>query len=214
MSTSAGDVTASTGPVRQGRAEQTQAKLLQATIELLVEVGFARASMPLIAQRAGVSRGGQTHHFPTRIQLVTAAIEWLADRRLAELERAGQDLPGGAERVPAALDLLWTTFSGDLYKAVLELWIASRTDPELKEAVASAERRLGRQLTASLDRLFGESLTAQPQSAERAQFVLSQLRGLALLDTFDGVSEAHRDAQWAFTREALIAFLATGRPRS
>ncbi|TCP41231.1 TetR family transcriptional regulator [Tamaricihabitans halophyticus] len=207
MTASPGQTQDGAGQVRQARSEQTQAKLLQATIDLLVEVGFAHASTPLIARRAGVSRGAQTHHFPTRIQLVTAAIEWLADRRLAELELAGQDLPGGTRRIPAALDLLWTTFGGDLYKAVLELWIASRTDPELRHAVASAERRLGRQLNASLDRLFGEPLTARPQSAERAQFVLSQLRGLALLDTFDGVSKAHRDAQWAFTRQALITFL-------
>lgn len=193
--------------VRQARAEQTQAKLLQATIELLVEVGYARASTPLIAKRAGVSRGAQTHHFPTRIKLVTAAVEWLADQRLAELEVAGRSLPNGAQRIPAALDLLWSAFSGDFYKAVLELWIASRTNPDLKGAVAAAERRLGRQLVPTLAWLFGESVAGQPQLDERLQFVLAELRGLALLDTFDGVSKAHREAQWKFTRQVLIDFL-------
>lgn len=211
MTTTSGEPAADRDSTRQLRSEQTQSKLMRATIELLVEVGFAHASTPLIAQRAGVSRGAQTHHFPTRIQLVTAAVEWLADLRLAELERTSRDLPTGTGRIPAALDLLWASFSGDLYQAVLELWIASRTDTELKAAVASAERRLGQQLYALLARLFGEAIAAQPYFAERAQFVLAQLRGLALLDTFDGVSAAHRDAQWAFTRQTLISFLDSPR---
>lgn len=207
MTTTSGEPVTDRGSRRQVRGEQTQEKLLRATIELLVEVGFAHASTPLIAQRAGVSRGAQTHHFPTRIQLVTAAVEWLADRRLADLEQVSRNLPTGARRIPAALDLLWASFSGDLYQAVLELWIASRTDAELRTAVASAERRLGQQLNALLANLFGDSFAAAPDFAGRAQFVLSQLRGLALLDTFDGVSKAHRDAQWAFTRQTLISFL-------
>lgn len=207
MTTTSGQPATDSDSTRRVRREHTQSKLMKATIELLVEVGFAHASTPLIAQRAGVSRGAQTHHFPTRIQLVTAAVEWLADLRLAELERVSQDLPTGAGRIPAALDLLWDSFSGDLYQAVLELWIASRTDAELKTAVASAERRLGQQLSALLAQLFGERIAAQPDFAERAQFVLSQLRGLALLDTFDGVSAAHRNAQWAFTRQTLISVL-------
>jgi pimeloyl-ACP methyl ester carboxylesterase len=43
--------------------------------------------------------------------------------------------------VAAALDLLWDTFSGALFKATLELWTAARTDPGWARASRGAQKR-------------------------------------------------------------------------
>ena len=43
-----------------------RARLLEATVELLVERGYAGTSTTLVSERAGVSRGAQLHHFPTK----------------------------------------------------------------------------------------------------------------------------------------------------
>ena len=59
---------------QQQRTEETQAALLDATIACLHEVGYAATSTTLVSERAGVSRGAQTHHYPTKTQLVVAAI--------------------------------------------------------------------------------------------------------------------------------------------
>jgi AcrR family transcriptional regulator len=40
---------------------------------------------PMIAERANVSRGAQTHHFPTKIELTVAAVDFIAERRWAEI---------------------------------------------------------------------------------------------------------------------------------
>jgi len=76
-----------TAPPRRTQAERTattRARLLDAAIDVLVDLGYARASTQEIARRAGVSRGAQLHHFPTREALVVAAVEHLVERRLAE----------------------------------------------------------------------------------------------------------------------------------
>ena len=51
---------------QQQRSDETRAALLDATIICLHEVGYAGTSTTLVSERAGVSRGAQTHHFPTK----------------------------------------------------------------------------------------------------------------------------------------------------
>src|SRR5919109_2573967 len=70
----------------QERSATTQAAILQATIEQLAEHGYGRTTTVEVAERAGVSRGALVHHFSTRSDLVLAALEYLCERRLAELE--------------------------------------------------------------------------------------------------------------------------------
>lgn len=71
-------VTAATTRVPQEeRSRVMRARLLEATVELLVERGFAGTSTTLVSERAGVSRGAQLHHFPTKNDLVVAAVEHL-----------------------------------------------------------------------------------------------------------------------------------------
>ena len=45
-------------------------RLLEATVECLVERGWSGTSTTLVSERAGVSRGAQLHHFPTKGDLV------------------------------------------------------------------------------------------------------------------------------------------------
>src|SRR5207247_1037006 len=95
---------------------ETRGKLLDATIECVLEVGYAHTTVRRIAELAGVSLGAQTHHFPRRVDLVGAAIEHLAERRTTELRGKAAELPGTpAERLPAMLDLLWADFSSSVF---------------------------------------------------------------------------------------------------
>ncbi|MBV9832442.1 MAG: helix-turn-helix transcriptional regulator, partial [Marmoricola sp.] len=74
-------------------------RLLDATIECLVEHGWSGTSTTLVSQRAGVSRGAQLHHFPTKNDLVVAAVEHVTEVRGAELAAAAAGrLPRGARR--------------------------------------------------------------------------------------------------------------------
>src|SRR3954469_8840068 len=86
---------------QEERTRLMRARLLEATVELLVERGFAGTSTTLVSERAGVSRGAQLHHFPTKNDLVVAAVEHLTDVRAAELGKAAAALPTGPRRTRA-----------------------------------------------------------------------------------------------------------------
>src|SRR4029453_13592842 len=119
----------------QERAIATRNALLDAAIECLVELGYAGTTTIETARRAGVSRGAQLHHFPTKAQLLATAVEHLFDRRRSAFLAAFAAIHPKAARLDAAMDLLWSMFEGPAFVAWTELWVAARTDPELAATV-------------------------------------------------------------------------------
>jgi AcrR family transcriptional regulator len=125
------------------RSEHTRELLLDATIDCLVELGYARTTVHEICLRAGVSRGAQQHHFTTKAELMATALEHLFARLSQEVLDAAERLPPGPERITKGIDLLWQAYSGTLSTAAMELWVAARTDPELRRVLLPVDRGLG-----------------------------------------------------------------------
>jgi AcrR family transcriptional regulator len=117
------------------RTAQTRQALLDATLECLTEAGFARTTTTEVAHRAGLSLGALVHHFPAKSDLLAAAVSHLLERRLTEFRSQMALLPADADRLDAALDLLWSGFSGPTFVAWVELWVGARTDPALAASV-------------------------------------------------------------------------------
>ena len=68
---------------QEERSRAMRERLLDATIECLITHGWSGTSTTLVSQRAGVSRGAQLHHFPTKNALVLASVVHLSERRAA-----------------------------------------------------------------------------------------------------------------------------------
>lgn len=140
------------------RSDATRARLLDTTLDLLVEVGWARTTTQLVAERAGLSRGAQLHHFPTKAALVVSAVAHLAQKRADEVRAEATRRRRDAQQhhgVQLAVDLLADVFDGPLFLASLELWTAARTDGELREALLPLERQLGREIRVLCRELAG-----------------------------------------------------------
>lgn len=140
---------------RRAHAETTRNLLLDTTVTALAELGYAGTTGPAVAERAGLSRGAQLHHFGTRDQMVVAAVEHLARQRLAHVQASlaanigdtpDASAPPSREAALAALDLLAGAMSGPLYGATLELWAAARTNNDLREQLVPAEERVHAEL--------------------------------------------------------------------
>jgi AcrR family transcriptional regulator len=184
------------------RSAATREALLSATIECLVEDGYANTTTSRVAKRAGVSRGAHLHHFQTRQALVAAAMERLAERRGAELLAAAENLPEGRERLVQGLDLLWASYANPLFQAALDLWSHARTDADLRERLVPVERRLDRQTLAITKQLF-PAIAEQPDFDRLIEMAVSTIRGLALLDTLHPGDGRNRK-QWRYSRARLV----------
>ncbi len=173
-------------PVRKRRTQEerssaTRALLLDATVDCLYRLGYAGTTTTEVVARAGLSRGAQLHHFPTKKLLVTTAVEHLLARRLAEFQRGVAALAPGEDRIRAAVDLLWAAVSGPAFYAWLELVVAARTDPDLRRACADIDRRFAVQVRETFRRLFGLPAGGPPTPIDNApSFALLFLQGVAL----------------------------------
>jgi AcrR family transcriptional regulator len=190
---------------QEERSRAMRARLMDATIECLVERGFGGTSTTLISERAGVSRGAQLHHFPTKNDLVVAAVEHLTEVRGEELARAAARVPT-AHRTRDVLRMLGDHFASPVFIAALELWVAARTDPALREAVEPLERKVGRDVHRMTVQLLGAD-ESKPGVRELVQATLDLVRGLGLAATItDDTRRRNRVLdQWARTLDEAIA---------
>jgi AcrR family transcriptional regulator len=206
--TSVAAVTTTSTPVRRTQAERrtaTQAALLDAAIECLVEYGYEGTTTGRVCERAAVSRGAHLHHFGTRPALVAAALQELAQRREDRFRRQVERLPRDGERVERALDLLWSWFTGPLFQASVDLAAAARTDPELRASLAPVERRLSQQTLLCCRQMFAAD-TEDPTYDQLIQMTLGTVRGLALLPVLQpGGRSATK--QWEFARDQLATLI-------
>ena len=153
-------------------------RLMEATVESLVEVGWAGTTTTVVSRRAGVSRGAQLHHFPSKQALVVAAVEHLTDRRRVEMRRQEEAL-GEPGRIRGVLEILAAQFVSPVFFAALELWVAARTDDELRASVGPLERRIGRETHTYAVELLGIDQT-RADNRQLVQATLDLLRGLGL----------------------------------
>lgn len=158
-----------------------------------MEYGWSGATTTVIAERAGVSRGAQLHHYPTRAALVIAAVEHLTDRRNAEIraEAAALGAHDPQRRLDHVIDMLAGAFTGPLYVAALELWVAARTDPELRAALIPLEARVGREMHRLMIDLLGAD-ESRPGVRATVQATLDLLRGLGVANLLS--DDSHRRA--------------------
>ena len=162
------------------RSATMRARLLDATIDCLFHLGYARTTTTEIADRAGVSRGAQLHHFPTKSELVITAVEHLFQRRREEFVRAMARLPVREDRAAAAIDLLWTMVSGPTFYAWLELTVAARSDRLLRESVAAMSERFRETVERTFRELFPPAAESNPLYEVAPRFAFALMEGLAL----------------------------------
>ena len=196
---------ATTRVPQEERTRAMRARLLDATVELLVEKGYAGTSTTLVSERAGVSRGAQLHHFPTKQDLVVAAVQHVTEVRGTELAEAAQRLPTGPRRTRAVLQVLGDHFTSPVFTAALELWVAARTDEALLAEVAPLEQKLGRE-THRLTVELLEADESQPGIRALVQTTLDLVRGLGLANTIsDDTRRRNRILDhWAATLDTAM----------
>lgn len=190
---------------QEERSRAMRLRLLEATVQCLVEYGWSRTSTTLVSQVAGVSRGAQLHHFPTKTDLVVAAVEHVTIVRREELAAAAASLPGGRDRTRAVLEMLGDHFTSDVFVAAHELWVAARTEPALLEAVGPLERLTGRETHRLTVEMLGVDESA-PGARELVQATLDLIRGLGLANTLtdDRARRSRILKRWAAVLDAEL----------
>ncbi|MFD7405091.1 TetR/AcrR family transcriptional regulator [Streptomyces sp. NPDC059866] len=181
---------------KQDRSRATRQRLLEAAVACLAEHGWAGSTVAVVAERAGVSRGAAQHHFPTREDLFTAAVEYVAEERSLALRALFPQ--GAADDHRAVVAALVDLYTGPLFRAALHLWVAASNEDQLRPRVTELEARVGREThRIAVDLLAADE--SRPGVRETVQGLLDMARGLGLANllTDDAQRREGVVTQWA-----------------
>jgi AcrR family transcriptional regulator len=187
---------------QQDRSRATRARLLEAAIDSLAELGWAATTVAVVAERAGVSRGAAQHHFPTREDLFLAALEQTSVVRADQVKRELGDSRDPAVVVEHVMEL----FSGKFFRAALILWVAAANEPELRARIVPLEARIGREMHRAVVEVLGVD-ESRPGMRETIQATLDLARGLGLANvlTDDSARRRRIAKQWAHLLEMALS---------
>ncbi|AFU02924.1 TetR/AcrR family transcriptional regulator [Nocardia brasiliensis] len=146
-------------PSRREQREATVAKLIDATIEAICEVGIARASVREICQRAGLTSGAMFKQFDGREQLLAAAAEEILNRLLRQFHQALEHPAHGMNSIEAMVGFLRESMGLPLTHALRQIYITTLHDPDLRTRIAPA-----------VDGYYSEIITHVEQTAALNQY--------------------------------------------
>ena len=103
------------------RTAETRGRLIDATIECLIDSGYSGTTSVAVCKRADVSHGSLLYLYGTRVRLLDAALDAVYERLRRPVIGSLEALPSGEEHVEALVELMWGAFGTREFKAVLEL---------------------------------------------------------------------------------------------
>ncbi|MBZ4332226.1 TetR/AcrR family transcriptional regulator [Corallococcus interemptor] len=188
------------------RRESTRRKLLDATIEALVEQGYARLTTVEVAKRAGVSQGALFTHFETKEELLAVAVEHLFPRLIQDFLAGVGARPSGKDRVGAAVDMLWAAYQRPELQAAIELYVAARTSPELQRALAAVDGPHRQNMRRVARELFPDVAATHPDFDDVVELALDAVQGAAVGGAARPEDPAHRRMLDTLARFMRVAF--------
>jgi AcrR family transcriptional regulator len=161
------------------RSERTRTRLLDAALKILVQNGYAAASTIRIVKEAGVSRGTMLHHFPNKAALMQAVLRRVLKARERAFHRA-LDRGTTTRAFSTIVHAFWEAVSAEeAFIPWLELTVAARTEPSLREVLAAAADDIERVIEDNFRRLF--NVDDAPEIARLVPALgISVLQGLAM----------------------------------
>jgi len=191
-------VTSSIRP-RGDKRQRTRQTLIETTLAVVAEKGFAAASLEEIARRAGMSRGAIYSNFADREALFTAAVTtqgMTLDRDFSRPLPLKQQLRRFA-------DNLWTQLptAAGTGQIVIDYQLYAMTQPELRESMARMYEQSFAVIAAQFEAQYGARLAGRAHTLALAvqalamgfvwQFMLTprEVSHAAIQDAFEALAD-------------------------
>lgn len=195
---------------RTGSDPGTRARVIQATVDCILEEGYYRASSNRIAKRAGVTWGVIQHHFGTREALLVAVLKRNADELVELLDAAAIEGDSLEERITSYADVLWTHFRRPQYLVSAQIVLDLSHDPKAAAATAETIAGLAPRVADRWSDLLAEATGPEAARSPLGRALSESLRGLAigleLTDAFGGRGRSHRRTSDRARGELVKAF--------
>jgi AcrR family transcriptional regulator len=190
------------------RTEATRTQLLKAAAKLIRTRGYARFRTADVAAEAGMSRGAQLHHFPTKDSLVVATLEYVFDQSQIMSRRRAAAVNRPRDLIEAVIEDAREFFFSEHFMVAIDIVLSTSTDSSVRKQILEISRKARR----PVETAWTEALTASgvPSSlaADIVALTLSLVRGMALRTLWDNDPKWF-DELFSVWRRMIKVFLAS-----
>lgn len=151
------------------RREETRSLILETAVSELVSKGYAGFRVEQVAAAAKVSRGAQTHHFPTKEALVLAALQKLYQETTEASMKLIDDLKPGDDVLDTLMQDSAKFYLGPNFIISMSLLNLGDHEPELRQKV----RAMSRKYRLPIEKAWLEALLRSGLAEEPARTVLN-----------------------------------------
>jgi AcrR family transcriptional regulator len=166
---------------KQARKSQaTQRLIIDTATKCIAKYGYHETTYIRISEESGISRGAMRHHFPSRIDIMKATIEFLHQKRLSAFRKAAANTPDGPTRTRASIEALWQHVNHPMFMVFIDLALAACKDRELAALFRPAQRRFRQECYYTTLELFPEWLNHREQLQTAIDLSLYMMEGMVL----------------------------------
>jgi len=198
----------STRPTRRTQAErtaETRARIVEACIACIGELGFQRTTATEITRRAGVTWGAVQHQFGDKDGILRAVLEDSFARfaeRLAGMP--GRDAPL-EERVRAFVDRAWDHFGSAHYRSTFEILLSADGLRDGDPPIWQGE--MFQKWNEIWSGVFEDAPHAAAESVALQRFTIAALTGIAALRMLEDTGRGRRIEELELLKATLLGAL-------
>jgi AcrR family transcriptional regulator len=162
------------------RSELTRTRVIEAASRLIRLRGYSDLSTEEVSRLAGVSRGAQRHHFPTKSDLVLATLRHLNERMLLKARERVVEVKDGRPFIDAVIDDATDFFFGEYFFMILAVGMSDERNRGLRSDVRRLSQESRILIEQGWDRVAEEAGLPKELASDVVALTLSVVRGFGV----------------------------------
>lgn len=167
------------------RTEATRTQILKAAANLIRRRGYARFRTADVAAEAGMSRGAQLHHFPTKDTLVVATLEYVFEQAQLMSRRRAAAINRPRDLIEAVIEDAREFFFSEHFMVAIDIVLSTSTDDSVRKQILEISRKARRPVESAWAEALRASGVPSSLAADIVALTLSLVRGMALRTLWD-----------------------------
>lgn len=192
------------------RSEETRTRILKAAANLIRKRGYAQFRTAEVAAEAGLSRGAQLHHFPTKDSLVVATLAYVFDQAQIVSRRRASAVNRPRDLIEAVIEDAREFFFSEHFMVAIDIVLSTSTNQSVRKQILEISRKARRPVETAWSEALASSGVPPQLASDIVALTLSLVRGMALRTLWDN------DPKWfdeLFTLwRQMIRFFLAERP--
>jgi AcrR family transcriptional regulator len=194
------------------RTAETRLRILKAAANLIRRRGYARFRTAEVANEAGISRGAQLHHFPTKDSLVVATLEYVFEQAQILSRRRATAVNQPRDLIEAVIEDAREFFFSEHFMVAIDIVLSTSTDQAVRRQILDISRKARRPVETAWTEALAASGVSASIAADIVALTLGVVRGMALRTLWDNDPKWF-DQLFALWRRMIKVFLEQQLPR-